>query len=178
MVKKTEKSSLVLIVHNVRSALNVGALFRTADGAGVTRIILSGYTPCPHSPHASIARQAVFLTKAEKSLAKTALGAEKNIPWQKTTMFGKTLTALKKEGFAVVALEQHEKSLDYRQYVPQSRVALIVGNEVRGVDARVVSQCDAVIDIPMRGKKNSLNVAIAGGIALYQIASTMEREHI
>jgi hypothetical protein len=107
MAQKTEKSSLVLIVHNVRSALNVGALFRTADGAGVTRIILSGYTPCPHSPRASIARQAVFLTKAEKFWQNSARAEKYSVAEDDDV--GKADSV--KEGFRSGRAKQHEKSL-------------------------------------------------------------------
>lgn len=164
-----KRKSLVLIIHNVRSAHNVGALFRTADGAGVTHIILTGYTPAPPK------KDALSLTAAEKAFQKTALGAGEHMPWKKSAALGKILSALRKEGYEIVALEQHATGTDYRKYVPQSSVALIVGNEVRGVDAKVLRQCDAIIEIPMRGKKNSLNVSVAAGIALYQIASTMEK---
>ena len=174
-----EQKSLVLIIHNVRSAHNVGALFRTADGAGVTRIILSGYTPRPHSLRESVAggglRQSVYLTKAEKELAKTALGAEDHMPWKKSASLGTVIAALKKEGYEIVALEQHGTSIDYRKYVPKASTALIIGNEVCGIDAKILKRCDAILEIPMRGKKNSLNVSVAAGIALYRIASTMER---
>lgn len=164
-----EQKRLVLVIHNVRSALNVGALFRTADGAGVKQIFLTGYTPTPSK------KNAVRLTKAEKELAKTALGAEKNVPWKKSVSLGSILAVLRKEKFAIVALEQYEKSIDYLEYVPKSSVALIVGNEVRGVDARILKRCDTIVEIPMYGKKNSLNVSVAGGIALYQIKGTMEK---
>lgn len=169
MVSEKKRKSLVLIIHNVRSAYNVGALFRTADGAGVKQIFLTGYTPAPSK------KNVLYLTGAEKELAKTALGAEKSVPWKKSVSLGSTLAALKKEGFTIVALEQCEKSADYLEYIPKSSVALILGNEVRGVDAKILKQCDVIIEIPMRGKKNSLNVSVAGGIALYQIIGTMER---
>lgn len=164
-----KKNSLVLIIHNVRSAHNVGALFRTADGAGIQEVFLTGYTPVPPK------EGAVYLTDAEKSFKKTALGAEKYVVWQKQAPLGKVITMLKKRGYAIVALEQYGRSIDYRKYAPRVRVALIVGNEVRGIDAKILKQCDAIIEIPMYGEKKSLNVSVAGGIALYQIASTMHK---
>lgn len=166
---RRKENELILVIHNVRSSLNTGALFRTADGAGVRRIFLTGYTPAPPR------KDALSLTAAEKAFRKTALGAEASMPWKQSASFGTVLAALRKEKFEIVALEQHEKSADYRAYVPKPRVALVVGNEVRGLHANILRQCDAIIDIPMRGKKNSLNVSAAAGIALYQIASTMER---
>ncbi|MDP3957000.1 MAG: RNA methyltransferase [bacterium] len=165
------KKKLVLIIHNVRSAHNVGALFRTADGAGVKRVFLTGYTQAPSKESAQY-----LITKAEKELAKTALGAEKSVPWEKSASLKGALNTLRKAGFAIVALEQCERSTDYRKYASKSSVALIVGNEIRGVDAKILKQCDAIIEIPMRGKKNSLNVSVAGGIALYQIKGTIEKK--
>lgn len=168
-----KKNSLVLIIHNVRSAHNVGALFRTADGAGVKQVFLTGYTQAPSEESAQY-----LITKADKELAKTALGAEKSVPWEKSASLKWPLVMLRKAGFAIVALEQCERSIDYRKYASKSSVALIVGNEVRGIDAKILKQCDAVIEIPMRGGKNSLNVSVAAGIALYQIRGTMEKRGI
>ncbi|MDP3957251.1 MAG: TrmH family RNA methyltransferase [bacterium] len=168
-MRNKKNRELVLIIHNVRSAYNVGALFRTADGAGVKQIFLIGYTPAPPK------KNAPYLTRAEKELVKTALGAEKSVLWKKSVSLRRVLTDLRKEGFVIVALEQCEKSVDFRKYVPKSDVALILGNEVRGIDAKILKRCDAIIEIPMHGKKNSLNVSVAGGIALYQITGTMGR---
>jgi len=169
MTRKRKTEALVLIIHNVRSAHNVGALFRTADGAGVERVFLTGYTPVPAE------KNTTYLTRSQKELAKTALGAEKSVSWKKSASLRNILHTLRKEKFAIVALEQCERSIDYRKYAPKSSVALIVGNEIRGVDLKILKQCDAIIEIPMRGKKNSLNVSVAGGIALYQIRGTMEK---
>jgi len=171
-MKKTvqERKKMVLILHNIRSAHNVGSMFRTADGAGVGEIILSGYTPVPAKS------DALYLTDADKALKKTALGAEAYIHWKKYVSLTRVLDRLKKNGYTVIALEQNTGSIDYRKYHPVKKngIALIVGNEVLGVDAKILEQCDTVIEIPMRGKKNSLNVAVATGIALYQIMSTIE----
>lgn len=164
-----KENSLVLIIHNVRSAHNVGALFRTADGAGIQEVFLTGYTPAPPK------EDALYLTDAEKSFKKTALGAEKYVVWQKQTPLRKVITMLKKRGYAIVALEQHGRSIDYRKYTARARVALIVGNEVHGIDAKILKQCDVIIEIPMHGEKKSLNVSVAGGIALYQIKGTMKK---
>lgn len=159
----------VLIIHDIRSAHNVGAMFRTADGAGVTEIFLTGYTPVPPK------KDAVYLSQAEKSFKKTALGAEEYVAWKKVVSLSRLLGKLKKEGFEIVALEQHEGSIRYDSYRPKGPVALIVGNEVLGVDHKIIEHCDRVIEIPMRGKKNSLNVSVALGIALYQITGTMKK---
>jgi 23S rRNA (guanosine2251-2'-O)-methyltransferase len=160
--------SFVVIAHNVRSANNVGSVFRTSDGAGVEKIYLTGYTPAPAT------EKDAYLTQAHKTLAKTALGAEKNIPWEKHARLAPVLAKLRKEGFEIVALEQDRKSTDYRRYEPAKKTALLLGNEVRGIDRKVLNQCDAIIEIPMRGKKNSLNVSVAFGIASFEIRSKME----
>lgn len=161
---------ITLILDNIRSAHNVGALFRTADGAGVERLYLVGITPRPP-------KNELYLTDAEKTLRKTALGAEEHVSWQAVKTIGPILKKLKKEGYAVVALEQAEGSIDYRSWhVPKhGKVALIVGNEVDGVDEKVLGRCDTIIELPMRGKKNSLNVSVAAGIALYHLSATMEK---
>jgi 23S rRNA (guanosine2251-2'-O)-methyltransferase len=172
------QESFVVIVHNVRSAHNVGSIFRTADGAGVEKIYLTGYTPCPHLLRESVAGEPApydYLTKAEKTLAKTALGAENNIAWERCARLGPLLKRLHQDGFEIVALEQDESSVDYRDYQPKTRTALLVGNEVLGVDPKILRQCDAVIEIPMRGKKDSLNVSVAFGIASFEIKSKIER---
>ncbi|MDD2766771.1 MAG: RNA methyltransferase [Candidatus Moranbacteria bacterium] len=162
-----EQQKCVLIIHNVRSAHNVGSLFRTADGAGIDYIFLTGYTPKPSK------KSSVFTTKAEKELTKTALGAEESVPWKKSSSLSAVLATLREEGYEIVALEQSSKSVNYKAYIPKEKVALIVGNEVLGVDIKILKQCDVILEIPMWGKKNSLNVSVAGGIALYHISSIL-----
>jgi tRNA G18 (ribose-2'-O)-methylase SpoU len=165
----------VVILHNIRSAYNVGACFRTADGAGVKKIYLTGYSACPYFAQTRNEIKISHLTKAQRELAKTALGAEKNILWEKKSHLGALLQQLKKDGFEIVALEQSDESIDYRGYKPKQKTVLLVGNEVRGVDKKILKQCDKIIEIPMRGKKNSLNVSVAFGIASFEIAGKMER---
>ena len=164
---------MILILDNLRSAHNVGALFRTADGAGVSRIYLIGITPKPVKPTKP------YLTLAEKTLKKTALGAETSVPWS----IGKTLLPvirkLKKEGYEILALEKGVGigSIDYRAWHAEKgkNIVLIVGNEVAGLDPKSLSLSDVVIHLPMRGVKNSLNVSVAGSIALYHLSDTIER---
>ncbi len=161
---------MILILDNIRSAHNVGAMFRTADGAGVERLYLVGITPQPTA-------KKLYLTDAEKTLRKTALGAEENVAWQSVKTIGPLLKKLKKEGYVLVALEQSEQSIDYRLWSPPQSglIALIVGNEVEGVSVKTLAQCDTVIELPMRGRKNSLNVSVAAGIAMYHLSATMEK---
>ena len=160
---------IVLIIHNVRSAANVGALFRTADGSGVKEIWLSGYTPSPAR------REGGMMTVAEKSLAKTALGAERIVSWTRKQSLGLALRMLQKDGYRIVALEQDERSVALADLVGDESLALIVGNEVRGVDRRILQHCDTVVEIPMHGWKHSLNVSVACGVALYALQGIMKR---
>ncbi|HAV11264.1 MAG TPA: RNA methyltransferase [Candidatus Moranbacteria bacterium] len=159
---------LIVIAHNIRSAHNIGSIFRTADGVGAAKIYLTGYSPSPAKENAP------YLTDAQKMIAKTALGAEKNVEWEKAVSIGKLLEKLKKEGVKIVALEQDEESIDYGRFVPQSDVALIVGNEPKGIDKRILKKCDAIVEIPMRGKKKSLNVSVAFGVVAYEICGKIK----
>lgn len=161
---------IALVIHNVRSAANVGSMLRTADGAGVSQVWLSGYTPAP----ALLGCR--YLTRAEKSLAKAALGAEHSVNWRRKQSIGTVLRHLRAEGYRLVALEQSAQSINLDQVSRTAGdVAIIVGNEVRGIDARVLSQCDAIAELPMYGQKHSLNVAVVAGIALYAIRGTMKK---
>ena len=154
---------LVIIAHNIRSAYNVGAIFRTADGMGASKLYLTGYSPTPHD------KKKILQTSAQKMIAKTALGAQETLAWEYCKNIKELIKKLKQEGVAIVALEQDERSVDYEKYIPQKSVALILGNEPIGVEREVLDLCDAIIEIPMRGKKNSLNVAVALGVAGYAI---------
>lgn len=116
------------------------------------------------------------MTDAEKSLAKTALGAEHSVPWERVSDIGELFSRLRAEGIEIVSLETGEGSVDYRSFVPKGGVALVVGNETEGVDGNIVRESDVVLEIPMRGAKESLNVSVAAGIALFSLVSTMERE--
>lgn len=153
----TEKHDIYLILHNIRSAHNVGAIFRTADAAGVTKIFLTGYTPVPSDRFGRV----------QKEIAKTALGAERSIPWERVSRIVPLMTRLKKEGVTIVGLEQSPRAVDYRSYAPSYPLALIVGNEVRGIAPALLKHTDAVVEIPMHGAKESLNVSVATGVALF-----------
>lgn len=133
-------------------------MFRTADGAGVSRIILTGYTPAP-----------IEKGKARPDIAKVALGAELSIPWTQVLSAVEALTQLKKEGYTILALEKTDGAVSLFEYEAPEKFALFVGNEVDGVPPDVLSLCDEVIAIPMRGIKESLNVSVATGIALYEL---------
>ena len=155
---------LCFVLHNLRSAYNVGSIFRTADGIGVSRIYLTGYTMAPADPTRP------YETKAERMLGKTALGAQKTVPWEKNESFAAVAEDLRERGFAVVAVEQTPESVDYRSFSPPptaTGLALVLGNEPRGLEERDLALCDSAVEIPMRGSKKSLNVAVAAGVVGY-----------
>lgn len=147
-----------LILHNLRSAHNVGSIFRLADAAGVAKIFLTGYTPAPTDRFGRI----------NKEIAKTALGAEKNIEWQKEEDIFWLIKKLKTENYQMVALEQATNSTDYRKIKLKNKTAVVLGNEVTGLESEILKQGALIAEIPMRGKKESLNVAVAAGIALFR----------
>ena len=161
MRKNNQK--LFIVLDNIRSAYNVGSIFRTADGADVNKICVCGYSPTPD----------------DKKVVKTALGAERFVPWEYYRQTWRLLEKLKADGIQIVALEQTKKSVDYRQFKPrflpagrQVRLALMVGNEVKGLSKDILKYADKIIAIPMYGQKESLNVAVATGIAIYKLIAS------
>ncbi len=152
----TEK--FVLVIPNIRSGHNVGAMFRTADGAGVDKIYICGYSPTPPHPQVD----------------KVSLGAEKSVPWEYAKQTSRLLKKLKKEGYNIVGLEQSKRSQNIFDFKPTFPLALVVGNEKTGLPKSWQTLCDNLIDIPMRGKKNSLNVSVAGGITMYYLAQFLK----
>ncbi len=158
------KKKLCLIIHNVRSAYNVGSIFRTADAAGVKKIYLTGYTPAPH-----IREENPYFTQSQKMIKKTALGAENLVAWEKIDKIGSLIKKLKSRKFSVISLEQNEKSADFRKFKYSFPCALILGNEISGISQGILKVSDKIIAIPMRGGKESLNVTVAAGIAIYEI---------
>ncbi|MDP2649939.1 MAG: RNA methyltransferase [bacterium] len=149
----------VLILHNIRSAHNVGAIFRTADAAGVGAVYLTGYTPAPVDRFGRV----------QKEIQKTALGAEQNLAWEKKAKPVPLIQKLQKAGYEVIALEQAPGAVSYKNVRRTKPLALVVGNEVRGLSKQILSMCDKIADIPMRGKKESLNVSVATGVALFRL---------
>lgn len=148
-----QNKKFYLLLDNIRSLFNVGAIFRTADAAGIDKIILAGITGKPTS----------------EKVKKVSLGAEEIIPWQHSWQAWRVVEKLKKEGFFIVALEQSKKSILYTKFKPKFPLLLIVGNEIKGVSKSLLKRSDKIIYLPMYGKKESLNVAVATGIALYEI---------
>lgn len=145
--------SKVLILNNIRSAHNVGAILRTADGAGIDKVYLCGITP----------------TGEHSKVEKTALGAETFMDWEYREDVLKLCTELKSNDYTILAVEQTSDSISYSEYGYPNNTALILGHEISGVEPEVLAVSDASIHIPMRGQKESLNVATAAGIISYEV---------
>ena len=152
---------LIVVLDNIRSAHNVGAIFRTADALGCEKIFLCGTTPKPGGSGPSTT------LRASRELAKTALGAENYVVWEYKKRTTDVIKDLKKQGFQIVALEQGKKAIDIRKFRPKQRTALVLGYEVKGVAKNILNKCDKIIYLPMFGKKESLNVSVAFGVAGY-----------
>ncbi|MFH1366463.1 MAG: TrmH family RNA methyltransferase [Patescibacteria group bacterium] len=148
-----KQKTVYLIAHHIRSLYNVGSLFRTGDGAGIDKLILSGYTGFP----------------PREKISKVALGAEKTLAWERVKEIGPYLAKLKKQSFQIVALETGKKGVNFQKFKPKYPLALIIGNEKRGLSKGLLRKADKCVFIPMRGKKESLNVSVAAGIALYEM---------
>ena len=158
---------MIAILHNIRSNHNVGSIFRTADAAGCAKLYLCGITPAP------IDRFGL----PNKALAKVALGAEKTVVWEQVKSTLAALEKLNQEGYTIIALEQDKKAVllfpvkaRFRNLAfRKSKIVLILGAEVDGLPPEILAQADVIVAIPMRGKKESLNVAVAFGIAAYRL---------
>ena len=162
-MKKTQvqKGKTFLILQDIRSVHNVGAIFRTADAIGITKIYLVGITPTPLDRFGRV----------RKDLQREALGAEQSVPWEYVADARVVIKKLKKEGVEIVAIEQVVSSIDYKKYKAKDNqsTALVVGNEPVGLPEGLLRLCDSIIEIPMRGSKESLNVTTALGIVLFRL---------
>lgn len=154
-IKNTSSINLVVVLDNIRSTYNVGAIFRTADALLVNKIYLCGITPTPNHP----------------KISKTALGAEISVVWEKRKQCWRLLKELKQQNFFLIALEQDAQSKDIFKFshLRYSKVALILGSETKGLSKNILRYVDLILEIPMAGIKESLNVAVAFGIAGYQL---------
>lgn len=149
----------VLILLDIRSTHNVGAIFRTAEALGIAKIWLVGITPSPVDRFG----------RPRPDVAKAALGAELVVPFESRKTAPPLLRRLKKDGFTLVAIEQSLDSTDYKKVHPGAKTAFVLGNEVTGIPASVLKHIDIVAEIPMAGMKESLNVSVAAGVALFRI---------
>jgi 23S rRNA (guanosine2251-2'-O)-methyltransferase len=155
------KEEVAVLLHNVRSAHNVGSILRTADAAGVSKVFLSGYTPRPTD----------HFGRVQKEIAKTALGAEMYLPWEYAKSPTSFLKRLKKDGWHILGVEQDKRSKNYRDFRIKQKTVFIFGNEVRGISKGLRNMCDELIEIPMHGKKESLNVSVTAGVILFSCLS-------
>lgn len=154
---------MIGILHNIRSAYNVGSMFRTADGAGVEKLYLCGITPAPID---------AFGKRREK-ITKVSLGAEKTIAWESVARTADCIKRLKREEYFIYALELAKDAIAYTApelFKKNKNIAIVIGNEVRGIPASLRNRCEATIYIPMRGTKESLNAAVAFGVIAFEIA--------
>ncbi len=159
--KKRNFPLKVGVLVNIRSAHNVGSIFRTADAAGFTKLYLVGYTPGPVDEQGAPRVQ----------LMKVSLGAERMVDWEKWETAEELFNFLRRHNYFIVALEQTPGAIPYHSFAPPPRpLALVVGNEVEGISAALLQQADAVVAIPMLGRKESLNVSVAFGVMAYRLA--------
>jgi 23S rRNA (guanosine2251-2'-O)-methyltransferase len=158
---------MVLVLHNIRSAHNVGSMFRTADGAGVERVILSGYTPGPLGPH----------KKEKQQFVKVSLGAEHSVPHSRIEHLSEALEQLRADGYTIIAVEKTDTSTSIFEYAPKAggKLAVVMGNEVEGVEPEALKVADHTLHIPMHGTKESLNVSVACGVALFTLREISSR---
>ncbi|MBI3046025.1 MAG: TrmH family RNA methyltransferase [Candidatus Harrisonbacteria bacterium] len=151
---------MVVILDNIRSLHNTGSIFRTADAAGIAKIYLAGITPDPFDRFG----------RPRQQFVKVSLGAEKTVAWEKAKSAGRLMDKLKKEGYEIWAVEQDKKAIPYYKVIlrpAQDKIALVFGNEVSGISRAILKKADKILEIPMRGKKESLNVAVAFGIVTF-----------
>lgn len=163
-VKASEKIPIVVVLENIRSAYNVGSVFRTSDAFLIEAIYITGYSARP--PH--------------KEIKKTALGAEESVSWKHFANAGAAIDTLRNDGFKVYAIEQVENStllqnLDWKSH---EKIAIIFGNEVTGVEQSTIALCDGTVEIPQLGMKHSLNIATAAGVVLWELVRRKLQESI
>ena len=173
---------MIAILHNIRSLHNVGSIFRTADAAGVEKIYLTGITPGPVDVFGRLRQQ----------LTKVSLGAEKYVEWEKVGSASspqattRLIDKLRRDGYKILAIEQNKKSIPYyrihlsfrRSSNRQVKIALVFGNEIKGLPLSILKRADKILEIPMKGRKESLNVAVAFGIIVFHIISQYKTTRI
>jgi 23S rRNA (guanosine2251-2'-O)-methyltransferase len=154
---------MIIILHNIRSTHNVGSIFRTADAAGCEEIYLCGITPAPKDRFGRV----------NEKVSKVALGAENWIAWEKVSRTTAVLDRLRKSGYKILAIEQSDDSIPYQKIKllkkDLMKTAIVVGNEIKGLPLGVLCRADKILEIPMHGRKESLNVAVAFGIVIFNL---------
>lgn len=161
------KKKVHILLPDIRSAYNVGSIFRSADCFGIEKIYLSGTTPTP------VDRFGRSNSGAQKEISKTALGAEKDIPWEYVNDLSLLFKKIKKENFTIICIEQDKKSITLENFLKIKEqehienILVIFGNEVEGVNKAILKKSDHIVEIPMHGKKESLNVSVCAGLIMY-----------
>ena len=152
---------MIIILHNIRSLYNVGSIFRTADAVGVEKIYLCGITPKPVDEFG----------KPRQQLTKVSLGAEKYVEWEYCKSTARLIDKLKKEKYKIFAVEQSKKSTPYNTTASGSgrKIVLVLGNEIKGLPQSILSRAERILEIPMKGRKESLNVAVAFGVIAFHL---------
>jgi 23S rRNA (guanosine2251-2'-O)-methyltransferase len=150
---------IILLLDNVRSVHNAGSTFRTAETLGISKIYCAGTTPVPVDRFG----------RKRRDFAKVSLGAEDSVEWEYVERAERIVKQLKKKGFEIIALEQAKDSIDYKKVKPKNDSVVILGNEVDGVSETLLKLSDIIAEIPMKGKKESLNVSVAAGIFLFRL---------
>jgi 23S rRNA (guanosine2251-2'-O)-methyltransferase len=158
-VKKTLET--IVVLDSIRSTFNVGSIFRTSDALNVSKIILCGTTPTPKDRFG----------RDREDIAKVALGAERNVDWEYFPKVGWVVKQLKKEGYKIVMIEQSDKSVDYKKikFGKKDKIAFVIGTEVEGISKSLLKLADQIAEIPMLGSKESLNVSVAFGVAMFRM---------
>lgn len=151
----------ILILNDIRSIINVGAIFRTADAIGINQIILAGVSPTPIDRFGRV----------RGDFAKASLGSEYSVAWEQVENIQRKIKNLKKQGYTIIAIEQTKDSIHFKKYKlkKDQKVVIIPGNEVDGVPKQILKLADVILELPMRGIKESLNVSVATGIILYHL---------
>lgn len=167
MAELAGPTELVVIAHNMRSAYNVGALLRTADVFAVRTVYCTGYTPYPRQERDF--RSPALISRLGHKIHKSALGAEDTVPCLHHPGVPALLSELRASGFAIAGLEIDDRAISIGDFEPPERLALLLGEEVDGIPAKLRTACDTLLRIPMFGTKDSLNVSVASGIALYSL---------
>lgn len=160
---------LILVLHNIRSCYNVGAIVRSAECFGVDKVVSSGYTPWPADksalPH--------LAEKLERQVAKTALGAEKMVQCERSADIFKSIAAWRADGWEIVGLENNVSgTVALGDFRPSEKTVLVLGEEISGIDEALLAKMDRLIEIPLKGKKESLNVSVAAGVALWGVTGS------
>lgn len=161
---------IIVIAHNIRSSYNIGSIFRTCEGLGIKELILSGYSPYPRQPNDK--RLPHIASRVDNRIKKTSLNTEKYQSWTQEDDIFKLIDNLRASGYTIASLEQSPKSINLDKFTPPDKIAVILGSEVEGIDKEILEQSDVILEIAMKGKKESFNVSVATAMCLYSLTSS------